>query len=48
MFFKDVIGQDELKLQLTDSARKGVVPHARLFCGEEGTGGFQLALAYAR
>ncbi|HCC51899.1 MAG TPA: DNA polymerase III subunit delta, partial [Porphyromonadaceae bacterium] len=48
MFFKDVIGQDELKLQLTDSVRKGVVPHARLFCGEEGNGGFQLALAYAR
>lgn len=48
MFFKDVIGQDELKRQLTDSVRKGVVPHARLFCGEEGNGGFQLALAYAR
>ena len=48
MFFKDVIGQDELKRQLTDSVRKGVIPHARLFCGEEGNGGFQLALAYAR
>jgi DNA polymerase-3 subunit delta' len=48
MFFKDIPGQDELKLQLTDSARKGVVPHARLFCGAEGNGGFQLALAYAR
>jgi DNA polymerase III, gamma/tau subunits len=48
MFFKDVIGQDELKIRLTDTARKGLVPHARLFCGEEGTGSFQLALAYAR
>ncbi|MDR0394435.1 MAG: DNA polymerase III subunit delta [Tannerella sp.] len=48
MFFKDIIGQDELKQQLTESARKGVVPHARLFCGKEGNGGFQLALAYAR
>ena len=48
MFFKDVIGQDELKVQLTETARRGVVPHARLFCGEEGTGAFQLALAYAR
>ncbi|MDR1222481.1 MAG: DNA polymerase III subunit delta [Tannerella sp.] len=48
MFFRDVTGQDELKLQLTDSARIGVVPHARLFCGEEGNGGFQLAFAYAR
>ena len=48
MFFKDVIGQDELKGQLTETVRKGFVPHARLFCGEEGTGAFQLALAYAR
>lgn len=48
MFFDDVIGQDALKKQLVDTAQKGVVPHARLFCGEEGTGAFQLALAYAR
>ena len=48
MFFKDVVGQDEFKLRLMDTARKGIVPHARLFCGEEGTGAFQLALAYAR
>ena len=48
MFFKDVIGQDSLKKHLTGTARKGVVPHAQLFCGEEGTGSFQLALAYAR
>ena len=48
MYFKDVIGQDELKNQLTVTARKGLVPHARLFHGEEGTGAFQLALAYAR
>jgi hypothetical protein len=48
MFFKDVIGQEELKVQLTETANRGLVPHARLFCGEEGTGAFQLALAYAR
>jgi DNA polymerase-3 subunit delta' len=48
MFFKDVIGQDNLKKQLTESARKGIVPHAQLFCGAEGTGAFQLAFAYAR
>ena len=48
MFFRDVIGQDELKVQLTETASRGLVPHARLFCGEEGTGAFQLALAYAR
>ncbi|MDR0699670.1 MAG: DNA polymerase III subunit delta [Tannerella sp.] len=48
MFFKDVIGQEELKKQLTETARKGFIPHARLFCGADGNGGFQLALAYAR
>ena len=48
MFFKDVIGQEELKNQLMVSARKGLVPHAQLFYGEEGTGAFQLALAYSR
>ena len=48
MFFKEVIGQDEQKKQLTVTARKGIVPHAQLFYGEEGTGAFQLALAYAR
>jgi DNA polymerase-3 subunit delta' len=48
MFFKDIIGQEEVKMQLTETARKGFVPHARLFCGADGNGGFQLALAYAR
>ena len=48
MFFKDVVGQDEQKKLLTVTARKGFVPHARLFCGEEGTGAFQMAFAYAR
>ena len=48
MYFKDIVGQDELKRQLISSAQKGVVPHARLFSGEEGVGAFQLALAYAR
>ena len=48
MFFKDVIGQDELKKQLTVTANKGLVPHAWLFCGAEGVGTFELALAYAR
>ena len=48
MFFKDVIGQDDQKKLLTVTARKGLIPHARLFCGAEGTGAFQLAFAYAR
>jgi DNA polymerase-3 subunit delta' len=48
MFFRDVIGQEELKRYLTGSVRKGVVPHALMFCGEEGFGSFHLAMAYAR
>jgi DNA polymerase-3 subunit delta' len=48
MFFKDVIGQNNLKKRLTESARKEIVPHAQLFCGADGTGAFQLAFAYAR
>lgn len=48
MFFRDIIGQHELKKQLIETAQKGIVPHARLFCGQAGTGAFQLAFAYAR
>ena len=48
MFFRDVIGHDDLKNLLRETARSGIVPHARMFCGQEGYGGFQLALAYAR
>ncbi len=48
MFFKDIVGQEELKKQLTETARKGVVAHAQLFCGQPGAGAFPLALAYAR
>ncbi|MDR1102368.1 MAG: DNA polymerase III subunit delta [Tannerella sp.] len=48
MYFRDIIGQDELKRQLIRSAHEGTVPHARLFCGKAGTGAFPLALAYAR
>ena len=48
MYFHDVIGQDDLKARLTDTARRGIIPHARLFCGRTGSGTFPLALAYAR
>jgi DNA polymerase-3 subunit delta' len=48
MFFKDIIGQEDLIRQLIGSAQSGVVPHARLFCGKAGMGTFPLALAYAR
>lgn len=48
MRFKDIIGQSEVKEQLLDSARKGIVPHARLFCGPQGVGKLPLAIAYAQ
>jgi len=48
MFFKDIIGQDQIKDQLIKTARQGFIPHAQLFCGPEGVGKFPLALAYAQ
>lgn len=48
MFFKDIVGQNEVKERLVTSARKGLIPHAQLFCGPEGIGKFPLALAYAQ
>lgn len=48
MFFKDIVGQSEVKERLVVSARKGLIPHAQLFCGPEGVGKFPLALAYAQ
>lgn len=48
MYFKDIIGQNEVKEQLISSVKKGVVPHARLFCGPEGVGKLPLAIAYAQ
>ena len=48
MFFKDIIGQEETKQRLIQSVKDGFVPHARLISGQEGTGTFPIALAYAR
>lgn len=48
MFFKDIIGQKEVKERLTRSVKERFIPHAQLFCGPEGIGKFPLALAYAQ
>lgn len=48
MYFKDIVGQQDLKKQLILSAKKEVVPHAQIFCGQGGAGTFALALGYAR
>jgi DNA polymerase-3 subunit delta' len=48
MFFKDIIGQTEIKHRLIQSVKEGFIPHARLISGREGTGALPLALAYSR
>ncbi|MCH2198151.1 MAG: hypothetical protein MK081_05170 [Flavobacteriales bacterium] len=48
MLFRDVIGQEELKSGLRERARQGMIPHANLFLGEEGSGPFALAMALAQ
>ena len=48
MFFKDVIGQDEVKQRLLRSVDSGHIAHAQLLCGPEGIGKFAMAMAYAR
>ncbi|SEG01394.1 DNA polymerase III subunit [Parabacteroides chinchillae] len=48
MYFKDIIGQEEIKQRLIQSAQTGVVPHAQLLTEQGGAGAFPLALAYAR
>jgi len=48
MFFRDVIGQDEIKKKLIQTVLDGRISHAQLFTGAEGSGSLALALAYAQ
>jgi len=48
MLFSEIIGQNEVKKFLTQSADKGRIPHAQLFIGSEGSGMLATALAYAQ
>ena len=48
MYFKDIIGQKDVIERLVKDAQAGTVPHALLFCGPEGTGKLQTAIAFAR
>lgn len=48
MFFKDVIGQEEIKKRLIRSVKEERISHAQLFTGPEGTGKLALALAFAQ
>ena len=48
MYFRDIIGQQEVIERLIKDAQAGTVPHALLFTGPEGTGKLQTAIAFAR
>lgn len=48
MYFKDIIGQDEVVALLRAAVAEGRIPHAQLICGGEGVGKLVLAIAYAR
>lgn len=48
MFFKDIIGQDDIKQQLINSAQNDKVSQAMLFLGKEGVGKLPMALAFAQ
>ena len=48
MYFKDILGQEDVIGRLVQDARKGIVPHALLLAGPEGTGKLQTAIAFAR
>src|SRR5690554_6726744 len=48
MYFRKVIGLNDVKQHLIDSVHSGFVPHARIFYGPEGVGKLPLAIAYAR
>lgn len=48
MQFKDVIGQGQLKNELTELMNDNRLAHAILFLGREGVGALQLAMAFAQ
>ncbi len=48
MYFRDIIGLQDVKKHLIDSVKRGLIPHARIFYGPEGVGKLPLAIAYAR
>ncbi len=48
MYFRDVIGLDDVKLHLIETVNSGIIPHARILYGPEGVGKLPLAIAYAR
>jgi len=48
MYFKDIIGQNNIKKHLIQSVENNRIPHAQLFVAPPGSGGLPMAIAYAR
>lgn len=48
MQFKDVIGQNEVKIRLSEMVARNRLSHALLFLGKEGVGALPMALAFAQ
>lgn len=48
MQFKEIIGQETIKFQLTNIFQQNRLGHAQLFLSKEGSGGLLLALAFAQ
>ncbi|MEZ5057397.1 MAG: hypothetical protein R2879_10235 [Saprospiraceae bacterium] len=48
MYFKDVVGQEDLKKSLYQMVKDDTLPHALLLLGPEGSGGLTLALSIAQ
>lgn len=48
MFFRDIIGQSEIKQRLLNTVSSNRISHAQLFFGQEGFGALPLTLAYAQ
>lgn len=48
MFFREVIGQEEVKKKFLLEVKENRIPHAQLICGPEGVGKLPLAIAYAQ
>ncbi|MDR2684220.1 MAG: DNA polymerase III subunit [Prevotellaceae bacterium] len=48
MFFKDIIGQNQIKRHLIENVQNGRIAHAQLFYGNSGTGALPAAMAYAQ
>ncbi|MDR3327538.1 MAG: DNA polymerase III subunit delta [Prevotellaceae bacterium] len=48
MFFRDIIGQTQIKKRLINGVSEGRIAHAQLFCGNAGVGCLPTALAYAQ